>query len=234
MYTFVFVGEVCFVSLADGDIDNYQIDKCFDSVRQFYETAFDYCRKWLPLNNTLVKRCRFINFKDRLKYTFDDVQAIIELFPSFFHDYLEDPLKLDSLEEEFIQYQSLCDNEIPQYIWDRSNVYEKEKVVYHRMDTIWAYLREAMPKLSKIALLILTIPHSNAAEGPCFPLIKKNKTDYRASLQLSGSLDSIMVIKTHSPEEVVPCYKTKFSKEVLRKIKSACTKYNDAHSSAIN
>ena len=85
---------------------------------------------------------------------------------------------------------------------------------------------------SDIALSIITIPHSNAAEERCFSLIKKNNTEFRANLQLSGSLDSIMVIKTQSPEELVPCYQMQFSDKLLQKCKSAGKDYNLTHTSS--
>ena len=171
-----------------------------------YETAFAYCLKSLPLNNALLKHCRFINFNDRLKFTFDNVQEMISLFPTIYKDLHTEPSKLDLVEEE-----GLGEEEIPQSVWYDSRVYEKEQVKYHRMDILWAYLRKSLQTLSDIVLSILTIPHSNAAEERCFSLIKKDNTEFRANLQLSGSLDSIMVIKTRSPEELVPCYQMQFS-----------------------
>ena len=102
---------------------------------------------------------------------------------------------MDQLEEEFIVYQGMSNNEIPQRIWDEAAVYEKETTVYHRMDIIWAYLRQPLLLLSKIALSVLTIPHSSAAEERAFSMIKKKKTEFRANLYLSKTLDSIMVIK---------------------------------------
>ena len=175
------------------------MDRFFDSIRQFYETAFVYCLKWLPPNNALLKHCRFINFNDqlkftfddRLKFTFDDVQEIISLFPTIYKDLYTEQSELDLVKEEFLLHQGLGEEEIPQSVWYDSRVYDKEQVKYHRMDILWAYLRKPLPTLSDIALSILTIPHSNVAEERCFSLIRKNNTEFRANLQLSGSLDSI-------------------------------------------
>ena len=139
---------------------------------------------------------------------------------------------MDQLEEEFIVDQGMSNNEIPQRIWDKAAVYEKETTVYHQMDIIWAYLRQPFPLLSKIALSVLTIPHSNAAEERVFSMIKKNKTEFRANLDLSKTLDSIMVIKMNHPEQMIPCYSMRFSDELLKKCKSACSVYNKEHSSS--
>ena len=82
---------------------------------------------------------------------------------------------MDQLEEQFTVYQGISNNEIPQRIWDEPTVYEKETTVYNQMDIIWAYLRQLFPLLSKIALSVLAIPHSNAAEERVFPMIKKKQ-----------------------------------------------------------
>ena len=52
---------------------------------------------------------------------------------------------LNSIEEEFIQYQMLADNEIPQKVWDAALVVEdKDKdICKYRMDIIWSYLSGA-------------------------------------------------------------------------------------------
>ena len=213
------------------DIDDRIADKFFDAVRGFYETAYNYCRKWLPLNDPFLKHCQFINFDERIKHSFVDVTEIIKLMPHLHGKFQFDVSLLDQLEEEVLAYQGMEKNEIPQYVWDQAAVYEKETIVYHRMDIIWAYLRQPFPLLSKIALSVLTIPHSNAAEERVFSMIKKNKTEFRANLSLSKTLDSIMVIKMNHPEEMVSCYNMKFSEELLKKCKLACHEYNKEHSS---
>ena len=48
----------------------------------------------------------------------------------------------------------------------------------------------------QLALLVLTLPHSNVEEER---VVIKNKTKFRPSLKLDGTLSSILTIK---PEEV--------------------------------
>ena len=43
----------------------------------------------------------------------------------------------------------------------------------------------------------MTIPHSNAGEERIFSLINKNNTPTRSSLQIDGTLSSLIIIKTH-------------------------------------
>ena len=55
------------------------------------------------------------------------------------------------------------------------------KVTHHWMDMIWGSLQEKLPNLSRVALAVLTIPHSNAGEERVFSMIRKNKTDFRST-----------------------------------------------------
>ena len=50
-----------------------EADRPFDGVYAFYKAAYEYCIKWLPLDNDLLKRCRFIDFSRRSEFSFDDV-----------------------------------------------------------------------------------------------------------------------------------------------------------------
>lgn len=46
-----------------------------------------------------------------------------------------------------------------------------EEVTYHQMDMLWGSLQEKRPNLSKVALAVLTIPHSRRMQekSVCFP-----------------------------------------------------------------
>ena len=92
-------------------------------------------------------------------------------------------------------------------------------------------MQEKLPNLSKVALGVLTIPHSNAGEEQVFSTIRKNKTDFRSNLDLRSSLSSIMTIKMNKPEDLLPCHRFKPSKNLLSKCKAACREYNRAHTS---
>ena len=43
------------------------------------------------------------------------------------------------------------------------------------MDMVWGYLQQRFPLLTEIALAILVVPHSNAADERVFSMIKKKK-----------------------------------------------------------
>ena len=100
------------------------------------------------------------------------------------------------------------------------------------MDIIWPYLRERFTLLGSVALCVLTISHSNAAEEHVFSMIENNKTTISSLLNLKTSLYSIMIIKMNMLEDLVPCYHTKLPIELLKKCKTACKDYNKQLSEA--
>ena len=172
--------------------------------------------------------------------SFDDVQSAVSVFPQLNQDILNNVHKLDELEEEFLTYQAMFGNEIPQHVWELAKVNENvdERKLYYRMDIIWENLRTNLPTLANVVLQVLTIPHSNGAEERAFSMIIKNKTQFRSTLDLRKSLNSIMpwrmimLIKMNNLKGLVLCHKMKFSEELLRKCKSVCMHYNKEHSSS--
>ena len=59
-------------------------------------------------------------------------------------------------------------------------------------------------RLSKEANLVLVLPHSSAPEEHVLNLVSLNKTSYRSSLGLEGTLSyDILSLKKHNPE---PCF----------------------------
>ena len=74
---------------------------------------------------------------------------------------------------------------------------------YFRMDVIWAYLMSlknnggflAFELLSKVAKVVLVIPHSNAGEEHVFSLIKQNKMPIHSSLGVNGTMSSMIQVK---------------------------------------
>ena len=101
----------------------------------------------------------------------------------------ETPSMLSEL--EFPQYQSLTENDIPNHVWDSASVSAEEPASAdrHRMDVLWGYLGTIFPQLSQIALFVLVMPHSNAAEERVFSMVKKN---------LNESIRAIWFIKCNN------------------------------------
>ena len=74
----------------------------------------------------------------------------------------------------------------------------------------------------------MIIPYLNASKKQIFSIVRKNKTPFRTSLALDGTLSSLITVKLGIEE---PCEKFEPSKEILEKAKKATSDYNRAHSS---
>ena len=113
-------------------------NRFYDAVREFFETAYTYREKWLPLDDPLYKASRSIEYSNREKFSFNDLTELLSLFPRQFENYIQDPYQLDSLEEEYPTYQSVSDMEVPEDIWQKSLVKVAEERIQHRLDIVWA------------------------------------------------------------------------------------------------
>ena len=141
---------------------------------------------------------------------------------------------VNALEDEFLQYQLLEQFHIPDTVWQAALVRDDENTQHHRMDIVWAHISQMknadgslmFERLSKVAILILTLPHSNAEEERVFSMISKNKTRFRSSLKLDGTLSSILTIKC---AEVEACQNFEPPTEVLEIAKKSTMTYNLAH-----
>ena len=90
-------------------------------------------------------------------------------------------------------------DEIPKDIWDEALCDEQDdgcnKVTYHRMDRIWCYLGEMkLPGMNTARFLRI------AGEERVFSVIHKIRRDDRGSLQLQGTLSSLVTVKFNLPE----------------------------------
>ena len=73
---------------------------------------------------------------------------------------------------------------------------KKEDTQHYRLDVLWTHLANlkhpdsttVFEKLSTVALLVLTLPHSNAEEERIFSMVTKNKTKFQANLKIDGTL----------------------------------------------
>ena len=96
-----------------------------------------------------------------------------------------------------------------------------------RADMLWGlYVRPKLPLLFKVATVVFLLPPSNAEEERVFSMVRKNKTDFRASLKSDGSLSSILTVKLNNKE---PSHKFEPSREVVEKSKKVTWEYNKEH-----
>ena len=102
------------------------------------------------------------------------------------------------------------------------------------MDIVWGYLAEMkncdgslkFQSLSKVAKMVLIIPHSNAGEERVFNLIKQNKTPARSCLDVNGTLSSIIQVKLANRDT---CIAWEPPSELLKSAKHATKQYNQMH-----
>ena len=140
--------------------------------------------------------------------------------------------------DEFLRYQMMKDTEIPEYIWKEALVVEdkeqgSEENHKYRMDVIWSFLStlkniNGKPIFERLSKVVLTLPHLNASEQRVFSLINKNKTKFRPSLKLDGTLASIIMIRLANTQ---PCYKFEPPEQIIDSSKKATMVYNQAHCS---
>ena len=111
---------------------------------------------------------------------------------------------LEELTQEVHDFATMDKEELPKSVRELTNANKGGTRL--RPDIVWDHLQEmttleghkGFPRLSKIAPLVLTIPHSNAGEERVFSMIKRNLTSLRSCLDQEETLGSIMMIKMES------------------------------------
>ncbi len=220
--------------LDDGDIASSEVTKFYSGVRRFYTRAAEYIKATFPLNDAVLRHAKFLDVEKKEEVTFDSVEYFVHRFPHLHA--LRTPQELDMLQEEFVSYQLLRDTDIPIQVWEVAKVGEDE-AVYYRIDVLWGHLCKIKEigsselkfrRLAEVAKAVLVIPHSNASEERVFSMVRKNKTPFRPSLGLDGTLSSIIKVKLGIED---PCEKFEPTKTLLKDAKKATWEYNKAHSS---
>lgn len=214
----------------DGSVDERKRDQFYAGVRSFYETAAAEALSKLPLDDETLKHAKFVNFAQREHCSFDDVEFFVTRYPTLLS--LSAP-ELEMMQEEFIEYQLLEHSNIPDSVWEEAKLKDdSDQASAFRMDVIWGYLSSLkltngtlkFGRISKVAKIVLVLPHSNAGEERVFSLVRKNKTSSRPSLKVDGTLASLLTIK-------MSLNQTSFEppKELLKSAKKATSNYNKEH-----
>ena len=160
---------------------------------------------------------------------FNSIQRSIlyVLFADSRHCYpFDSAVELEELSQEFNDYLPLDESELNQGCKDEQNA-----------DAVWNQLGNMrrpdgqlrFQRLARVAKLVLTMPHSNAAEERVFSMIRKNKTPFRRNLDPYETLGSIITIKMEL-EQRDPSRKFVFPPQLPSAAKSATRKYNMLHS----
>lgn len=147
-------------------------------------------------------------------------------------------LGMEELSQEFNDVVMLEEADIPSAV--REGAKAETSDGRYRADVIWNFIhcmkqpdgQSQFPRLSNIALLVLSIPHSYATEERVFSLIKKqkNKTAFRPNLDPNETLGSIVTVKMEL-QNGGSTSKYDFPPTVLSAAKKATMHYNNLHSS---
>ncbi|CAB3996170.1 PREDICTED: uncharacterized protein LOC106702191 [Paramuricea clavata] len=220
--------------LADGDISDQQAKKFYTAVRQFYIAAAKYMLKNLPLGDETLKNAQFVNWEKRVSGSFEQVAYFAQRYQHIFNF---NARQHEILYDEFIDYQMMNDTDLPKQVKEAATLRldEDDEIDSLRMDVIWGYLGNlkvsGYPRfqhLSKVAQLVLVLPHSNAEEERAFSLVRKNKTCFRGNLDINRTLSAIMTIKMNS---TAPCFEYKPTDEVVKNSKKVAWQFNKSHMS---
>ena len=122
--------------LENGNISQEVFDKFFDGGGAFFSKVYQYCVKWLPLEDSLLQNCKSVDFDLRSTFSFDSVQCKVESFDTINRQLIERPELLDTLEEEFMEYQAMVKGDVPQNIWDEAFVKDTSQSNHYRMDMV--------------------------------------------------------------------------------------------------
>ena len=73
--------------------------------------------------------------------SFDSIQRTVESFDTINQQLIERPELLDTLEEDFMEYQAIVKGDVPQHIWDEAFLKDTSQSDHYRMDMVWGYLQ---------------------------------------------------------------------------------------------
>lgn len=185
--------------------------------------------KNLPLKHEVLRHASFCNFELRMEAEISSIEFFIERYPVFFES-----LNLDDLHDEFVLYKTSPD--LTPEIVKLATVTETMGQDFLRMDIIWDHLSKVkdasgnfkLPIISRVAKLVLTIPHTNSDAERVFSIIENNKVKSRSDLALEGTLSSLTTCKVNQFFDE-PCYQFEPSTVLLDKAEKATTAYNKAH-----
>lgn len=174
-------------------------------IKDFYITAVDYLLLKFPIDSHMLKAATVADISTRAEAKFEDL--------NFFATRIG-VNSIDELRESFRVYQV---SDLPSH------------GLSDRIDTIWHQLRQYQDPidgskpyhlLATFMLGILCIPHSNADSERIFSIVRKNRTEFRASMS-TETLAALLTNKLGGRVDL--------GDAVLKKCKRATLHYNNLH-----
>ena len=197
--------------LSEGDISQHKYDSFHTGAHLYFKDALQYIQNKFPIKNEVIHNSVWVDVEKRDKATWSNIEFFLLKYSN---QTCMEGVDNDKVLEEFVDYQSLTDDEIGHNHWSEAEVVDGKdeddnKTVPYCVDILWYYIASMrlsetsisrFKVLPRIAVIVLVLPHSNASLERLFSIIRKNKTDMRSSLKLDGTLSSILSMKTHNPE----------------------------------
>ena len=223
--------------LNNDDITQPTYDQFHKGVQVYCKDALDYIQRKFPISDPVICNSRWVDVLQRDKAEWNQVEFFIEKYSN--RTFLQN-IDNDLLFDEFVDYQSMCYDDISADVWAEAEVVDEKnenenKIVHCCIDVLWHYIAKIIvpgtcnkwfKRLPQVASLVLVLPHSNTGLERLFSVVRKNKTGMRSSLQL-GTLSSILASKTCNPESLNLCYKWRPDKDLLDLSKKATIAYNN-------
>ncbi|XP_026129909.1 uncharacterized protein LOC113110114 isoform X2 [Carassius auratus] len=185
----------------------------------FLVRAVEYWIKKLSLKEALLKHAQFLDVQQRTECGVEDALYFVDRFQELLP--FSGPEEQDK--DKFLEFQ-LMDIPMPQ---DPTTFNVEE--FWGSMSSIKCKVSglSRFGRLSKIASLVLVLPHSNADAERVFSMVGLNKNKTRNSLALDGTLSPIMTVKMAGMEP--QCFKWEPPTPVLKASKPATNTYNKQH-----
>ena len=188
--------------LNNGDITQATYDQFHKGVQLYYKDALDYIQRKFPISDPVICNSRWVDVVQRDKAEWNQVEFFIEKYSN--QAFLQN-IDNDLLFNEFVDYQSMYDDDISADAWsDEADIIVLMSWRHYIAKII---LPGTCSKISQVASLVLVLPHSNAGLEQLFSVVRKTKTDMRSSLKLNRTLSSILTTETYNPESLNLCYK---------------------------
>ena len=137
----------------------------------------------MDVDSSFWEIAQWIGFQSRQDAKWSQVEYFVEKYKGIFQ---YDDYKMEKLFEEFIDFTSLSDSEVPPAAWKDAIVTEyNDGSKEYRIDTLWYHIQrlrslvgnsQRFELLFKAAKLILTRLNSNAGIERVLSLVDKNKS----------------------------------------------------------
>ena len=185
----------------------------FRSVREFYETSVTKMLAKFPFSDNIFEDLAFLDPRNRSLSSPTGMIRLANRFTSLETD------EIDCLVMELRDYRAASDSELPTF----------DHREYAAIDHFWAAMAEVklvtdeesfrFGMLSRVAKVLLILPHSNADPERLFSMVRKIETELRKQLDPSTVCD-LLSVKVNNDN---PCYGNKplLTEDMLASAKSA-------------